>query len=337
MFNKHTVFIVGAGASAECGLPSGANLKKKIAEGLNFYFDANQIRTGDAAILENLRRRFSEVNPHLKAGRELSATMATFPSIDEALHWWRARQDIVELGKFAIAHYILDAEHHSPLARKHGTVDVQTASGTWLATFMSIALSALERDEANKAFENITIINFNYDRTIEHYLYWAMQQQAGVSSETAAECVARLNVIRPYGSIGKLEWQDRSSGIPFGGNDIRFDANTAAGNIRTFTEQVDEATIYHPINDALDRAHLLIFLGFGFHQQNMHLLRVFTSNTLRPLVGAVLATTKGIDRRNDPAIQERLRVLGLLNPMLVPCKAAELLVDLRPTITMAAA
>jgi hypothetical protein len=338
MFNKRTVFIVGAGASAECGLPSGATLKNKIAEGFNLYFDAGQLRSGDRAILENLKRRIPEVNKHIKAGRELSATIATFPSIDEALHWWRARDDIIEMGKLAIAHYVLDAEHHSPLARKHGTVDAQTARDTWLATFMSIALSAFERDEADKAFENITIINFNYDRTIEHYLYWAMQQQAGVSSDTAAQCVARLNMIRPYGSIGKLEWHEKS-GIPFGGNNNQLDANTAAANIRTFTEQVDEKTVDNPIEEALDSAHLVIFLGFGFHQQNMDLLRmrVARTNARRPMITAVLATTMGVDQRNDPAIEARLGALGLSKPMLVSCKAADLLVNLRLTITMAAA
>jgi hypothetical protein len=325
MFNKRTVFIVGAGASAECGLPSGATLKEKIAEGFNFYFEAGHLRSGDGAILEHLRRRFSDVNLYVKAGRELSATIATFPSIDEALHWWRARDDIVELGKLATAHYVLDAEHRSLLARKHGTVDPQTARDTWLAAFMSIALSAFERDEANKAFENITIINFNYDRTIEHYLYWAMQQQAGVSSDTAAQCVARLNMIRPYGSIGKLEWQEES-GIPFGGNNNQLDANTAAANIRTFTEQIDDTTVDNPIEEALDSAHLVIFLGFGFHQQNMDLLRVRVArtNAKRPMVTAVLATTLGVDRRNDPAIEARLGVLGLPKPMLVSCKAADL-------------
>jgi hypothetical protein len=121
MFNKRTVFIVGAGASAECELPTGAELKDKIAIGFNFYFEANRLRTGDEAIVQNLRSRFTDINPHVMAGRELSATMATFPSIDEALHWWRNREDIVELGKLGIARYVLDAEQRSPMARKHGT------------------------------------------------------------------------------------------------------------------------------------------------------------------------------------------------------------------------
>ena len=99
MFNKPTVFIVGAGASAECGLPTGSQLKDRIRGGLGFQFEGGQLRKGDEALLHLLRGRFSQVNPYIKAGHELSATITTFPSIDEALHWWRARPEIVELGE----------------------------------------------------------------------------------------------------------------------------------------------------------------------------------------------------------------------------------------------
>jgi hypothetical protein len=191
MFNKPTVFIVGAGASAECGLPTGSQLKDRIRVGLGFQFEGGQLRNGDGALLQLLRGRFSQVNPYIKAGRELSETITTFPSIDEALHWWKARPEIVELGKLAIAHYILDAERRSPLAGKQRLA----ASDTWLATFISMALSGLEQREVSRAFENVTIINFNYDRTIETYLYSALQRRGGISSEEAKHCVTELKVI----------------------------------------------------------------------------------------------------------------------------------------------
>jgi hypothetical protein len=137
MFKKPTVFIVGAGASAECGLPTGFQLAEQIRVGLGFRFEASQLRKGDEAlfkgdeaILDLLKNRFSNVDLYVKAGCELSATIATFPSIDEALHWWRARQEIVELGKLAIAYYILGAERRSPLYGKDGSIDVEAANGT---------------------------------------------------------------------------------------------------------------------------------------------------------------------------------------------------------------
>jgi hypothetical protein len=326
-------------------LPTGFQLAEQIRVGLGFRFEASQLRKGDEAlfkadeaILDLLKNRFSNVDLYVKAGCELSATIATFPSIDEALHWWRARQEIVELGKLAIAYYILGAERRSPLYGKDGSIDVEAANGTWLATFISMALSGLERDEAKRAFENVSIINFNYDRTIETYLHQALQQQGAISADGAAECVAQLKVIRPYGSIGKLDWQEQS-GIRFGGNTKPEQTlEVATNNIRTFTEQIEGDTIPRSINEVLENAHLVIFLGFGFHEQNMRLLEPKTPGTYRPSVGVVIGTTKGIDNKNNTAIENFMRNrLGLLNPTLVSCKAEELLMQLRPTISMAAA
>jgi hypothetical protein len=271
----------------------------------------------------------------VQAGSDLAKTITTFPSIDEALHWWRARTEIVELGKIAVAHYILDAERRCSMAPQDDQINVANYWGTWLGSFMSMALSALERGEAPKAFEQVTIINFNYDRTIEHFLYWALQQRAGVGPEQAAECVARLKIIRPYGSIGKLAWQDRE-GVPFGGHSHLKQASAVVGNIRTFTEQIQEPDLLSSINVALNSASLVIFLGFGFHQQNVELFKP-TSDTSRP-TAAVIATLKGIDHKNHLAIERRLNQLGFVSPpILVDGKAAELMVDLRPTISMAVA
>src|SRR6516162_3764670 len=333
MFNKPTVFIVGAGASAECGLPTGSQLKDRIRGGLGFQFEGGQLRKGDEALLQLLRGRFSQVNPYIKAGHELSATITTFPSIDEALHWWRPRLEIVELGKLAIAHYILDAERRSPLAGKQRSVNIEAANDTWLATFISMALSGLEQRAVSRAFENITIINFNYDRTIETYLYSALQRRGGISSEEAKQCVTGLKVIRPYGSIGKLDWQEQA-GIPYGGHENSVAAQVEK-NIRTFTEQAQEETVSASINQALGNAEIAIFLGFGFHQQNMKLFEPIPPGTRK--IHALMATTKGIDDKNHEAITSHLLRLGIIaSPTLVACKAGELLIQLRPTITMAA-
>src|SRR5262249_46960910 len=124
MFNKRTVFIVGAGASSECGLPTGHQLKEAIAGGVRFQSDAWELSKGDKALLEILQARFSNAEPHVKAGPELAKTITTFPSIDEALHWWKARSEIVDLGKVAIAHYILEAERHCSMAPQDGQINV---------------------------------------------------------------------------------------------------------------------------------------------------------------------------------------------------------------------
>jgi hypothetical protein len=341
MFKKSTVIVVGAGASAECNLPVGEALKRKIAEGLRFRFEVGRQISGDHVILDALKRKFRDdherVNQFLRAGNELSETIETFPSIDEALHWWRESKEIVALGKAAIARYILSAERSSTLALKRGSgkVDIDDSSGSWLKPFLSIALAGADRESVLTAFDNVTFVNFNYDRTIEQYLYWALQQRAGVTKEIAASVVARLKMIRPYGSMGKLDWSGRHE-VGFG-DDNGTDIFLVSQNIRTFTEQVENTEVESSIDESLESASLVLFVGFGFHQQNLALFKLGKGKN-RSDVQTVLATSRGIDPTNYDAIKDSLDYrFNLRNCSMLPVTASQLLTNMRPTITIAAA
>jgi hypothetical protein len=68
-------------------------------------------------------------------------------------------------------------------------------------------------------------------------------------------------------------------------------------------------------------------------------MKLFERTTLEGYrqIHVLMATTKGIDDKNHPAIAGHLLRLGIIaSPTLVACKAEELLIQLRPTITMAA-
>jgi SIR2-like domain len=249
------------------------------------------------------------------------------------LHWWRTRPEIIELGKAAIAHYILEAERESPLATAPDTGRVNIAgSNGWLGILLSIALAARTREDVTRAFENVTFINFNYDRTIEQYIYWSLQQNAGVSAGASAETVAALKIIRPYGTIGKLDWTERHE-VGFGDSSIG-DLFLVSRNIRTFTEQIEQPSIAAAIDQALQAARVVIFLGFGFHEQNLALFKV-GSGSHRNNISRVLATSLGIDKMNYDAMRSRLHAsFGLPGALLAPLTVSRLLTDLRPTIAM---
>jgi hypothetical protein len=62
---KKRVLVVGAGASKEAELPTGDELKQKIAEVLDIRFNDGVIRSsGDALIEEAFRRMTREVSGH---------------------------------------------------------------------------------------------------------------------------------------------------------------------------------------------------------------------------------------------------------------------------------
>ena len=119
MFARKTVFVVGAGGSYEVGLPVGDGLKAKISNKLQIAFEQNNVIAGDPTIatiiLRTARERLRNPNDFFLAGRQIAAAMPQAISIDNFLHTHAANDDIVLMGKLAIAASILDAERTSSL------------------------------------------------------------------------------------------------------------------------------------------------------------------------------------------------------------------------------
>jgi hypothetical protein len=297
MFSQPIVFVVGAGASAEFDLPLGFQLKSSIKKALNFVRGA--VGSGDRSMFDMLGNRFrQDAAKYHEAATELAARMDEFESIDEALHWFTARAEIVLLGKAEIVRQILLAENRSKLfnAETPTLIRANQYEETWLPYFLSMVLGSQTREQAAATpFQNITIINFNYDRTIEHFLFSRLQTNFGLRDSEAKNATSSLTVIRPYGSVGPLPWQNGTA-VQFG-NVITTDHDkllTLAVNVRTFTEQHLSSDLQPLVRSAIEAARFVVFLGFGFHQQNMALLQCTRGESWR----RVLATVLGIDQQN---------------------------------------
>jgi hypothetical protein len=205
-----------------------------------------------------------------------------------------------------------------------------------------MALSILKIDETVNAFSNITMINFNYDRVVEHFLYRALLHEALVSLnfdkrlDIANQAVSNMKVIRPYGSIGELEWQNNQHGHRFGGTST--DIFEQSNELRTYIEQ-HHTSLKSEIAAAIDKAALIIIIGFGYHDQNMKLFELPNGrqppNTKQKRI--LFATVHGIASGNHRLIQSRLQ--SLMNPdelSVTEHAAAQLLAELRLPILAAA-
>jgi hypothetical protein len=303
MFANPTVFVIGAGASAEYALPLGSILRDQIASAIR-ALETNQTLLN--AISRQCNGEKTIIDSYIAAGHELAASMPMHASIDEALYYWSDKPEAVQLGKIAIAHKILGAERNSSLSENRETGRVDVPQVGWIWPFLSMTLgSDLRREQAEQAFANVTLINFNYDRTVEQYLYWALQQYGRLSADEAANAVTSLEQIRPYGSIGNLPWRVHP-GPPFGGSEGADNLFSVAKSIRTYTEQ-QHAGIGQKIDQALDSARLVIFLGFGYHPQNMGLLKPVTSK--RYPIRTVIGTVRGVSEEDRYAVGEQLRII----------------------------
>jgi hypothetical protein len=303
MFNKPTDLIIGAGASAEFSMPVGSALTTRVASSVT-------LGSGRTPNNEVLRQQMREclgsdrANKLFRLGAILAAVVTQFVSMDEALHFLSDEADIVELGKLAIAHEIMNAEHLSNLykALQANDPSVGDTNNTWAYGFLRLALSASRRAELSELFANVTVIDFNYDRILPQYLYWALQRNLEIPKEMAAECVRKLKILHPYGSLGQLEWQSASGFLSFGA--IEGNLAEISKRIRTYTEEARGAE-YSQISAAIDDAKVVIVIGVGFHRQNIRLAS--TSDSLMPRPGMrAFVTAHGIDHRNHDAIRREM-------------------------------
>jgi hypothetical protein len=331
MFTEPTVFVVGAGASAEFGMPSGPALQKRIGSALDF-----RLSEGDRNLYSLLVERFkSDVNRYINAANELSRMIREFPfeSIDEALYWFSSSHpEVVTLGKATIVRAILSAERLSAISSPERYADPERyAKGRWLNHFLQMAVELLKREQIKESFSKVTIINFNYDRVIEHFIYSELHTKLKVTEDEAKDAISALKIIRPYGKAGSLVWQGVASSVPFGA-DLESDHDqlfSLSKNVYTYTEPVTEQ-VGQDIEAAIKGARLVVFLGFGFHQQNMRLLKINTYGEPKQ----VIATVLNIDQENYNNMEKDIQINLYCNsiPQLLSRTATELMSTMKPTI-----
>jgi hypothetical protein len=310
MFRENTVFIVGAGASKEAGLPTGAELKTRISDLIDIKFDGfNQI-SGDRTITECLRehvrqpdRPRGDINPYLHAAWQICAALPQAISIDNYID--ARRDEKIELcGKLGIVKSILDAERNSLLfvdpVRDRPNVDYESLRATWYTSFMQLLTEGVTIDEVEHIFRNISIITFNYDRCIEHFLFHALRTYFGIDEARCIALLQSLRVFHPYGAVGTLPWQVGGDGVGFGAN--RSDLLNLAGQIRTFTECLEDAPEVDAMRNRVKEAEVVVFLGFAFHRLNMELItpRAPTKAT------RIYATAKGISKSDCDVVQGQI-------------------------------
>ncbi|MAM37259.1 MAG: hypothetical protein CL949_01845 [Erythrobacter sp.] len=309
MLSKPTTFILGAGASCDFQFPTGDGLQDRIMGHLQLGTNARQFSSEKMwkALIPLFQGNGWSQRAGVLAGaaRRISKGMPIAASIDNFLHTHQGDEDVVLMGKIAIALSIIEAEADSPLAIK-GQADQRVHPLTtehyrksWYHPFMRMLTMGTQSNDPHALCRNLRFVVFNYDRCLELVLLHTLQGYYGLNADDAQAVFADIEIIHPYGSIGKLT-SSQGGGVPFGYQHA--DILDVASGIKTFTESVDEQ-IVSQARAAVEQADTLVFLGFGFLPQNMDLLRPReTPQALR-----VHATTFGVSASDRFVIHEQLR------------------------------
>lgn len=325
MRKQKTVLVLGAGASKEFGLPLGRELKGLLAKDLNILFGdfGTQLTSGSYEIVEALRiisqdenGRSGDINPHRAAAVRIARAMGLSGSIDEYVE--RHKDDALceQCAKLGIAKAILQAERGSKLylnpAKQHND-PLGSATECWLAYLLRDLTRGKSRVDLETVFENIFIVNFNYDRCVEQFVFLWFQQIYNLSEVDAQTVTRNLRIFHPYGKIANLPFEDPGNHIAFGGELDSRRLIKMANSIRTYSETVDEDANLESYKREIGSADKIVFMGFGFHQQNMDLLGVpdgFERATVR-----CFATVDGISEPRLELCREQVcQSMGLVSP-----------------------
>lgn len=325
MSDKKILFVIGAGASSEARMPTGYGLRKNIIDLLDMQL--NEIMhdiSGDAFITQAIKLHLKKqdvlmasIKYYYRAAHLIRNAMPQAISIDNFLDVHKGDEKIELCGKLAIVRSILNAEEDS-LLYFYGVdgslgcqpIDFEILESTWYNRFMQLITENCPFVDLENRLKSITLIIFNYDRCVEHFLYYSFQNFYGIDKVKAAELVNKINIYHPYGIVGHLPWQKKEGSVAFGGLPNANIILDLAGQIKTFTEGTDPSSSeIKEIRQKIIEADQVVFLGFAFHKLNMKLIRPvnYMSDTVSDTV--YFGTAMGISDSDSELIKKELHVL----------------------------
>ena len=270
MITRPTVLILGAGASAPFGFPSGQKLLDDICRGLSrepagFFtllrecgFDANTI----AAFRDALK----------SSGR---------PTVDVFLE---CRPEFLELGKTAIAASLIAYEIEDKLLE---------VKGNWYGYLFQRLGPSLLGDVAQS---RLSVITFNYDRSLDHFLFLALQNAFNLKPHEAVRFLKKIPIVHVYGTLGELPHVGRGATRPYRRSDPArtvTDALAAKDSIKIVPKGVEGDVDFGRALQILGEAEVVCFLGFGYLRDNVERLGLERRTAGTRLWGSAYAVGEG--------------------------------------------
>lgn len=274
------MLVVGAGASKEAGLPLGAELTKEIKGALAIReSDFEGKWTGDPKILAALEQLANERGMHalMTAAADIREGMQLASSIDSFIDMHRGNELVATVGKLAIASRILSAEGTSKLrvdrSNIYNTIRFEELHSTWFNALQRLLTDRCHKSELAARLRTVTIVSFNYDRCIEHYLHGALRHIYRESAEWANDVLKSLDIYHPYGKVGGLPWMGEQTAIDFGDKPHSTTLIELSRQLLTFSESKNaDTSCIECIRNDIANAERIAFLGFAFHSMNLDLL-----------------------------------------------------------------
>lgn len=269
MIRTKTLFILGAGASVPFAYPTGIELRNLIRKGdrRNIILDTLTPVNNDGSSYERLVNEF--IADFSKSG---------LYSIDFFLE---GRPEFMDIGKITIASYLIPYEIDSKL---------RDSDGNWYMYLYDRLKSSFEDFNKNE----VSFITFNYDRSLEQFLFEALKSQFNKSPQECAKKLENIPIVHLYGQLDFLPWQDEN-GNPYtpSEDNIRIRLRKAQESIKLITEEreVEGNKEFLEAYKLIKRVDKIYILGFGFDETNLERLNL---SLMRDKI--IIATGYGLEK-----------------------------------------
>lgn len=303
MIDKPIVFILGAGASMPYGLLSGPQLRAEICAAA----DGSPSHVLNILLEQKLGISRFEVQKFAAAFRG-SARL----SIDAFLS---QRKEFVDIGKLCIAVELCRREDPSAILR--------ASDDNWY----ELLWDAMTRDGATLSDvrnSRIHVVTFNYDRSLEQFLFEATKNAFGVSDEDALSTVRSMNINHVYGCLGEFGVAFTERARPYSTDVSKGSLEIAAKGLRIIPEARDDDNAFHHARDAIARCEKLCVLGFGFDFLNLERLKARAALEHLRNKPDIVASTFGKTNAEVMAYRHRIctpdnpwRVYSTMNAMTI--------------------
>ena len=248
MIKTPTALILGAGASKPFGFPTGHELKESIVANIR-----PQVNSTLRNSLRDLGIPEDEVHSFFAALKDSGRS-----SVDAFLEY---RTEFLKVGKYAIALSLMPYEEHHRLFQFDGK------AADWYEYLFNKTNTSFEMFDHNELY----IITFNYDRSLEYYLFTALKNSFNMSEEKCAEKMKGMPIIHVYGALCALPWQ--------GGISRPYMPGLSPDNVKNASDQILIMSECSYKSEQFERAYQILykvkriyFLGFGYGEANLERL-----------------------------------------------------------------
>jgi len=280
MISEPTVFVLGAGASCPYGYPSGIKLRGDIIS--NFCEQYKHYINADPNLKPYIAKELYKAKEFTDKFNKSSTK-----SIDLFL---ARNPEFEDIGKKAIALRILAAEYHSKFRESMKNKDLDW----YLYLFDRLTGDIVKKNDYIRLSENnVSFITFNYDRSLEHFLYESLVNSFNnIPPEKIKEQLLKLRIIHVFGQVAGLEWQDLPSKIEYLCDINLINIQGLVKDLRIIYEEKENPEL-EEARELINKVQNIFFLGFGYAKENLDLLNI--PEILKPqqqIRGTALGLTK---------------------------------------------